>query len=444
MGISASQARLLTITARLTSNEYESQQISNAKMRLAIQSQQVSDEYISALNARQLQFVTYDDQGAAITQDLTANALYQYSDMKNQYAIINANGQLMVSSLDAKNFEKSANLEAFLNAYGVEKVYKTETLAENARKLNPDTLPEDGGVAEYLKIWEAALNSKKGETYIDSNGNELKSDEYYQKVKYNSYNNYMDALSEYDRVKALYDTGLEVDLNSVATKLAEAKADYSNSLSYDKWIQSQVAASDPELYKNSLKYFDVLEEFLMEAEDLGCDSVEEAFKYSDATKAQWYTNLWYKMNGASSDKSLQGANATNYSVLDPKLGSSKSWIQDALTQGVISLEYSAYSDSANLIENESKPFSVKLRGISWTPIEYGSCIDFTEVDDEAAVSKAEAEYEKKNNEISAKDKRYENKIKSLDIEHNTLQTEYESVKSAMSKNIDRSYKTFSG
>lgn len=39
MGLSSSQARLLSITARLTSNEYESQQISNAKIRLATQAQ---------------------------------------------------------------------------------------------------------------------------------------------------------------------------------------------------------------------------------------------------------------------------------------------------------------------------------------------------------------------------------------------------------------------
>ena len=38
----------------------------------------------------------------------------------------------------------------------------------------------------------------------------------------------------------------------------------------------------------------------------------------------------------------------------------------------------------------------------------------------------------------------ENKIKALDTEHNTLQTEYEAVQTAMSKNIDRSFKTFNG
>ena len=66
MGLSSSQGRLLSITARLTSNEYESQQISNAKMRLATQSQEASAQYIAALNSQQLLFVSYDAQGQAV------------------------------------------------------------------------------------------------------------------------------------------------------------------------------------------------------------------------------------------------------------------------------------------------------------------------------------------------------------------------------------------
>ena len=50
MGMAASQARLLTITARLADNELRSQTINNAKMRLAAQSSQVSENYINALN----------------------------------------------------------------------------------------------------------------------------------------------------------------------------------------------------------------------------------------------------------------------------------------------------------------------------------------------------------------------------------------------------------
>ena len=89
MGLSSSQGRLLSITARLTSNEYESQQISNAKMRLSTQSQEASNQYISALNAQQLMFVSYDAQGQAVKENLTASSLYQYTEMKNQYVLSN-------------------------------------------------------------------------------------------------------------------------------------------------------------------------------------------------------------------------------------------------------------------------------------------------------------------------------------------------------------------
>ena len=463
MGISASQARLLSITARLTSNEYESQQISNAKMRLATKSEQASNEYIAALNTRQLQFVTYDAQGAAVVENLTANALYQYSDMKNQYALLNSNGQAMVSTLDAKNFEKATNLTEFLALYGVDKTYRTESLAANALKLETDSNIDKngnylGGVRDYLTAWEAAVDDAISARYSDprvENGpdNALASDERFQLDKASAFGEYTEALAHYEKQVALFNSGVNVDISGATERLSTAKQKYSDTITFDKWVQSKAyetsIAKKDGVYENSMKYYEVLEEFLAEAEDLGCTNVTKAgdngaFKYNDATKAQWYSNLWYKMNGASSDKSVQGNRAANYTVLDPKLAASKDWLQDALEQGIISIEVASYKDASNLVEDESRPLTVKLQGISWTPTEYASCIDFTEVDDEAAIAKAEAEYQKKNNEISAKDKRYQSKIKTLDTEHNALQTQYESVKSAMTKNIDRSFKTFSG
>ncbi len=450
MGISASQARLLTITARLTSNEYESQQISNAKMRLATQSEQASNEYLAALNQRQLQFVTYDAQGTPVTESLTANALYQYADMKNQYALMNSHGQIMVANLDAKNFEKANNLTEFLAAYGIEKTYRTESLAKNADLLENDVA--HGGVKDYYDAWEEAINNVIHSTFADGSGGTLSSDQMYQIEKQAAFTEYNEALANYEKQVTLYNSGVNVDLATATERLSTAKQNYSDTITFDKWAQSVAAFTtngagekiETQVFKDVQKYYEVLEEFLAEAEDLGCTNINETYEYNDATKAQWYTNLWYKMNGASSDKSAQGNRAASYTVLDPKLAASKDWIQDALEQGIVSIEVASYQDASNLIENESRPLTVTLQGITWAPTEYGSCIDFTEVDDDKAVAKAEAEYQKKNNEISAKDKRYESKIKTLDTEHNALQTQYESVKSAMTKNIDRSFKTFSG
>lgn len=458
MGISASQARLLTITARLTSNEYESQQISNAKMRLATQSEQASSDYISALNTTQLLFTTYDASGSAVNENLTANVLYQYADMKNQYAITNASGQIMVSSQDAYNFEKAENLDEFLGLYGITKEYKTESLQANMEALAGD---EYQG---YYQDWLTAIDNVRQQEFdsgqTDATGQPImiSSDEAYQISKYNAKIAYDNAIAYYDDIQIKFEAGVVTEnvVKQAQAALAEAKADYAATITYDDWLQSQAAyemvetspgsgmyeKQETEVYKNVQQYFALLEEVVAEAEDLGT-TMDDLFVYSDESKARWYTNLWYRMNGESSDKSAQGANGTNYTILDSKLASSSQWIQDSLTQGIISLEVAAYEEATDLIPDQNNPSSVILKGISWNSTIYSSCPDFTQSDNEAAIAKAEAEYEKKNNEINAKDQKYENKIKTLDTEHTALQTEYESVQSAMNKNIERSFKAFS-
>lgn len=475
MGISASQARLLTITARLTSNEYESQQISNAKMRLATQSQQASDEYIAALNTKQLQFVSYDAQGGATTTDLTAGAIYQYADMKNQYALVNTNGQMLVASADAKNFQKAENLEQFLGFYGIYKEYKTTTIAQNVKYLQgkEDYKYNEGSQEKSLNLqdsynrWEElvdAIRLKDDFNFKDAAGNDVtgNSEEYYQTQKAISYSKYMDSLETYQNALVKYQAGIQdIDIEMFLDRLSSAKNDYTDCITYDNWLLAKAAKEytfdadnnivelpeDQEFsneYENVSKYYEVLEETLAEAEDIGCTTLEDTYTYSDVSKAQWYTNVWYRMNGESSEKSAQGLNATSYKVLDSNLLSSKQWIQDSLSQGIITLEVVTNENKTNLINDSKNPFNLTLRGINWNATEYGSCTDFIEKDDESTIAKAEAEYQRKNNEISAKDTRYQNKIKSLDIEHNTLQTQYESVQSAMNKNIERSYKTFNG
>lgn len=112
MGMAASQARLLTITARLADNELRSQTINNAKMRLATQSSQASQNYINALNNASLKFSNYDSAGNAQIQDLSYNALTAYSSYNTQYGLVNSAGQILVSEAEAAMFASSkGNLE---------------------------------------------------------------------------------------------------------------------------------------------------------------------------------------------------------------------------------------------------------------------------------------------------------------------------------------------
>ena len=93
--------------------------------------------------------------------------------------------------------------------------------------------------------------------------------------------------------------------------------------------------------------------------------------------------------------------------------------------------------------NES-PFTFNLKGITWSGKIYSSISEIVESDNNKAISQAEAEYQRKTAEINAKDEKYQRKISLLDSEHNAMQTEYESVKSALDKNMQRSFKAFQG
>ena len=135
MGMSASQARLLTITGKLTDNELRSQTITNSKLRLAQKSSEASQAYMDALNTEKLTYKYYNDNGESASYNLTPALIYSYEPLKNQYSIQNASGQNLVSATDAKNYEETDSLAGFLDRYGLlEKV--TGTKAEQVR--NPD------------------------------------------------------------------------------------------------------------------------------------------------------------------------------------------------------------------------------------------------------------------------------------------------------------------
>ena len=104
MGLSGSQARLLSITSRMADNELRAQLINNAKMRLTEDTQKASDKYISALNKTQYMMSNKDTLGNNMYQQLTFNNLTAYSSYNNQYGLINRSGEIVVSDLDAAKY----------------------------------------------------------------------------------------------------------------------------------------------------------------------------------------------------------------------------------------------------------------------------------------------------------------------------------------------------
>ena len=176
MGMAASQARLLSITSRMSDNELRSQLINNAKMRLTTDSSKASEKYLAALNEAQMMFSNYDTAGNSQYQQLTFSNLTSYSAYNNQYGLVNKSGQLLISENDASKYTEalakakadpdvdvndpdsvnSKALEEFLKSYGLE---KTTTYFDNTEITSIDP--------NIKKIYEGDMEFEYG---VDANG----------------------------------------------------------------------------------------------------------------------------------------------------------------------------------------------------------------------------------------------------------------------------------
>lgn len=113
MGMSASQARLLSITSRMNDIELRSQQISNTKIRLADESEQVATKYTNALNASKLTRTDYSS-GQAVKVNLTINEL---SKAGSNLRLVRTDGKKIVSKSVYQSYKNSLSYNNNKNSF---------------------------------------------------------------------------------------------------------------------------------------------------------------------------------------------------------------------------------------------------------------------------------------------------------------------------------------
>ncbi|MCM1010864.1 MAG: hypothetical protein NC390_08355 [Fusobacterium sp.] len=192
MGLSASQARLLSITQRLSNNELQSEIMANNKIRLSEANVTARDKYIASLDSTKMDYISYDDSGIQETVALTFNSMSQYTPLKNQYNLYNTEGQILVSPTDAANFQKSGTLYEFLDCYGL-----FDRGAGEYQKTLEEFQKEMDAYNEKQAEYEDKLNAFKQEF----GEYQAKLDEYNAKLK-----EHLDAQQRYeDELKAYQD-----------------------------------------------------------------------------------------------------------------------------------------------------------------------------------------------------------------------------------------------
>ncbi len=595
MGMAAGQARLLSITARLNHNELRTMHISNAKIRLADQTEKVGEEYINALNETQLMYSTYDENGNISYERLTGYALSSYGPLKNQYGLVNAAGQILVSELDAANYESSDNLEEFLDKYGLlgsldegkivevkNPAYDTawdeynakyqEWKAKEPDKTNP-IYWEEGQMEASSELYDSFLWATgvcysaamgalcgalglPGDTIYDSKGNKVvtysatdciaysddgsETEINHETVDYNRHKDcYSHVLSHLlnlgsyttttgknititegygsnghyahwwengsgndrggraaelanilsENADKVYHCCAEdaVDITQNSSEVEKLMSDYYFDKSGNiqtKTLQQKIVdlnyamcsglMSDQEMY-DAIQHFvnhdlkvlneteDVFKQEEYDADYAKWEATEpvkpevepyltkKVRQIEDSDKGEWYVNLWHRMNGESDYKSgymnldkydenfdgwISDSKVNeNYAVLEDGLMNSPEWLQFALEHGVITLEKVEFTYPSE--EGDG------LTDVQWVSTIYSSVTDITEQKDENAATKAEVWYNQQLREIEAKDKEYDNQMKLLDTEHNALQTEFDSIKGTIEKNVERTFKVFS-
>ncbi len=548
MGMSASQARLLSITSRLTNNEFRSQTITNSKLRLAEKSEEASAEYMDALNSQQLVFGVYGDDGGYSTEKLTPALIYDYAPLKNQYALVNPAGKLLVSAVDAKNFEATIDkpnpLAEFLKCYGlikdigymqkVEKPNPAWTDWYNKQQENKtdlyalfsgivgtsDIAQTDGSGAKYC--YNSALNggatcylhllnylldyngtSPEGHNYSTTNGKALTTNgntggmtshltpENHQTFKEISElldKRYCDGDDDFKTEGEQNILQAARTAGRVPNELEILRSDFKEvvnddgTYSYEKKTLKQKAIDMYYIIQNSSAFSidrSIMNEMLMNFTDGDMKKIDQEPEppttiiefeqqnettVNDKDKAQWYTNLWYMMNGSDTvnkikqeeifddeknesysvfivDSAQKSGKGGTYEVFeDLNLFKSSDWLQFALEHGMVTMVQAQYDNPA---ADSGKVPQLTSEGITWKSIIYTNASDIRSQEDEVKIAIAEVKYKNAIRDIENKDKKFDQDLKKLDTEHTALQTEYDSIKEVISKNVERSFKAFS-
>ena len=109
MGLAASQARLLLLTARKTDLEYRAQMICQRKTMLAMQTEELATNYSRALNDRKLYYTYYSDSNKGVgKEELLTYEGFTSTQNTTRYRLIDAaTGQIV--ALSEKDAEKYMN-----------------------------------------------------------------------------------------------------------------------------------------------------------------------------------------------------------------------------------------------------------------------------------------------------------------------------------------------
>ncbi len=384
MGMAASQARLLCLTARIHDVEYQAQAIQGAKVQLATQSDQVYQEYLEAMDAATLT-VNAMDMKTGATSVIAANFNNLCSRNRvmpadgSTYAIRNNQGLLVVED------EIEEGYYEFTQA-GLDDPYQFAMYMMG----NQDMGSLDGGNDDFAtNIQNAEISVFEG---LEAN---QKDDKTTLGKLYNKLVELVGGEDIYD-ANTLMSSGDE-----------EAIKEYEETLA--KYRQALYKSHSSEIYASAT----------------GSDTVDEDF---NSSLFNYYTSIFNQIRTCGGCVSIDEYDGPNGDA-----SNNTEWLQSMVQSGQFSIDIVTTDKSTGEVTLDSTSPSSDTC-LAYTP---------TSTIDNRALAKAEAEYEHKMKQIDKKDQQFDLDLSKLETERTALTTEYESVKKVIEDNIDRTFGIFS-
>lgn len=371
MGMSASQARLLSLTARMHDLEFQAQAFQYTKLDLVNSKSDIYDEYMDVLDSTKYQMAVITPTGKEF-QDITYTNMIMAntSSIHSMYTITNSKtGQILLP-------------EQIVSKLG------PDPHATDPLKTAISPVKEDGTEKTVEeKLDEYLVSVAKTRLYPDGkdkSGNELTTDE--------SYINAMRSDGSYSYWKSQY------------YQEFPDKNDFLLTVAKNYLYSSRIDIDDDSAYISEMK--------------------------KDGNYDYW-TAIYFQIIGYEDENGTPIA-GRGFCPISQQNAVDRDWLADALNSGEVQL-FKMTKESTLFNKNKINIFAETSMAVD---------TDLTEVANQELIDQASVKYEKAVKDIDAKETKLDLQLAQIDAQHNALKTEYDSVKQIVSKNIDRSFKTF--
>lgn len=381
MGMSASQARLLSLTSRIHDIEFKAQNIESQKLALATQKDEVYKNYCDALDATKIQVAYWNGAGSTKYVDANFSTLCNYNEYRcKQYALKDNNSGLLIVNEEVKEKYDLYNNDKYSFAWAM------MGFDGNYGWSNPDCAYDLGiGTSQH----EYGIDSESG------TGSSLYMTEC-EEIAYN------EKVGEFPELETKYNAVLEAESDSdKKTALKEFReylykkcgTEIYNHMNYDKqFAQGSGETIDDRTWNEISSEFNYYVNLFSAIKDAGgCQVIDPQYENGDDGNA-WFNNMI-------------NAGRVGILVFEDR-GSEKEWSETSV----------ATSTNENYLQ---------------------------ETHDDTLEKKAEAEYEHELSVINRKDAKFDTELSKLETERSALAKERDSLTQVIKDNVDQSFKIFS-